>query len=119
MKIVVDENLPRRTVDELRSMGHDVIDIRGTAQEGALDDVLWLLAQRERALLITTDRGFSHRRHEAHWGVLIIALRQPNRTKIHAKVMYALSEYTEWRGLMVIMQDTVLRAIRSASAGTG
>jgi predicted nuclease of predicted toxin-antitoxin system len=53
MNIVVDENLPRRTVDELRSMAHVVIDIRGTAQEGALDDVLWLLAQRERALLIT------------------------------------------------------------------
>jgi predicted nuclease of predicted toxin-antitoxin system len=117
MNIVVDENLPRRTVDELRAMSHIVTDIRGTPQEGALDDSLWLLAQQKQALLITTDRGFSHKRNEAHWGVLIIALRQPNRAKIHAKVMYALSEYTDWWGLMVIMQDTVLRVIRSANDG--
>jgi predicted nuclease of predicted toxin-antitoxin system len=30
MKILVDENIPRMTVDRLRGVGHDVIDIRGT-----------------------------------------------------------------------------------------
>jgi hypothetical protein len=28
MKILVDENIPNITVDELRAMGHDVLDIR-------------------------------------------------------------------------------------------
>ena len=35
MKIFVDENIPSRTVEELRGLGHDVLDIRGTATEFA------------------------------------------------------------------------------------
>ena len=31
MKIFADENIPSRTVEELRGLGHDVLDIRGTA----------------------------------------------------------------------------------------
>jgi hypothetical protein len=33
MKIFVDENIPLMTVRALREMGHDVRDIRGTADE--------------------------------------------------------------------------------------
>jgi hypothetical protein len=31
--------------------------------------------------------------------------------KINAKALYAVSEFTEWRGLKVVMQDTVLRIL--------
>ncbi|MCK4358658.1 MAG: DUF5615 family PIN-like protein [Candidatus Cloacimonetes bacterium] len=34
MKIFVDENIPLITVQTLREIGHDVIDIRGTDDEG-------------------------------------------------------------------------------------
>jgi predicted nuclease of predicted toxin-antitoxin system len=30
MKILVDENIPRMTVDRLRELGHEVRDVRGT-----------------------------------------------------------------------------------------
>jgi predicted nuclease of predicted toxin-antitoxin system len=59
MKIFVDENIPLMTVRALREMGHDVIDIRGTADEGMIDDALWEIIQREERLLITTDKGFT------------------------------------------------------------
>jgi hypothetical protein len=36
VKIFVDENLPFMTVHELLSLGHDVMDIRGTEREGTL-----------------------------------------------------------------------------------
>jgi predicted nuclease of predicted toxin-antitoxin system len=111
MKIIVDENVPRLTVEALRVMGHTVIDLRGSPEEGCTDEALWARAQQEQALLISTDRGFSHRRGEAHHGVLMVCLRQPNRMKINAKALYAVSEFTEWRGLMVVMQDTVLRIL--------
>ncbi|MEE8391926.1 MAG: DUF5615 family PIN-like protein [Anaerolineae bacterium] len=45
MKIFVDENNPSMTVQALREIGHDVLDIRGTEYEGAADDVLWEMAQ--------------------------------------------------------------------------
>ena len=50
------------TVLELQTMGHDVLDIRGTPQQGMLDDELWALAQSEQRLLVTTDKGFTAHR---------------------------------------------------------
>jgi len=37
MKILVDENVPRMTVEALRALGHDVKDIRGTPQQALAD----------------------------------------------------------------------------------
>jgi predicted nuclease of predicted toxin-antitoxin system len=84
MKICVDENIPLITVLELRKLGHDVLDIRGTSGQSMSDEALWEMAQRERRLLITTDKGFGQHRYELHHGILVVRLRQPNEEKIHA-----------------------------------
>ena len=34
MKVLVDENIPLITVEELRLKGFDVLDIRGSAEQG-------------------------------------------------------------------------------------
>ena len=109
MKIFVDENIPLMTVRELIDQGFDVIDIRGTDEQGITDQVLWQKVQDEKCLLITTDKGFSNYRDEAHHGILIIRLRQPSRLKIHQRVMQAIKKYRqeEWPGLMVVMRDEV------------
>jgi len=107
MKIFVDEHIPLMTVRTLRMLGHDVRDIRGTADEGMQDDALWEMAQWEERLLITTDKGFTQYRTVPHHGVLIIRLRRPNRYKIHQRIMQALQQFsgTEWPGLLVVMRD--------------
>lgn len=107
MTIFVDENIPLMTVDALRAMGHDVRDIRGTPNEGLRDDALWEVAQREKRLLITTDKGFAHYRMGSHYGILIVQLRQPNRRRIHRRIMQALERFadTEWPGLLIVMRD--------------
>jgi predicted nuclease of predicted toxin-antitoxin system len=87
MKIFVDENIPLMTVQALREMGHDVLDIRGTPNEGMTNEALWEMIQREGRTLITTDKGFTQHRDEPHHGILIVRLRQPNRWKIHQRVM--------------------------------
>ncbi len=111
MRIVVDENIPRRTVSELRTRGHEVIDVRGSSEEGVDDDALWQKAQRNQALFITTDKGFARFRGQEHWGVLIIRLRQPNVKRIHNRVIQVLEYFnrTDWRNMVVIARDTVLR----------
>jgi predicted nuclease of predicted toxin-antitoxin system len=110
MRILVDENIPNVTVHELRTAGHDVLDIRGSPQQGMFDDELWELAQRERRLLVTTDKGFTEYRDESHHGILVVRLRQPNEERIHARVMAAFRKFVEkdWPGLLVVMRDTVL-----------
>ena len=109
MKIFVDENIPSISVTALRSKGFDVQDIRGTADQGIADEHLWRIVQKEKRLLITTDKGFSIHRDEAHHGILIIRFRQPTRQKIHQRVMQAITKYSseQWPGLMVVMRDTV------------
>lgn len=87
MRIFVDENIPRMTANQLHDFGRDVLDIRRTIQEGISDDEIWQLVQRDKRLLITTDKGFLEHRDSYHSGIPVITLRQPNRYKIHEKIM--------------------------------
>ncbi|NOZ21543.1 MAG: hypothetical protein GXP25_10695 [Planctomycetes bacterium] len=114
MKILVDENIPRMTVKALRELGHDVLDVRGTEHEGSSDHTLWDIAQEEKRLIITTDKGFSDRRQKPHFGILVVRLRQPNRHRIHERVLQALamSQPGEWRDLLVVMRDRARSAWR-------
>lgn len=114
---MVDENIPHMTIQALREQGHEVLDIRGTSNQGMADEDLWEMAQRERRLLITTDKGFTQHRHSAHHGILIIRLRQPNRSRIHERVMRAITQFPgeEWPGLVVVMRDAVRSVWRAGS----
>ena len=89
MRIFVDENIPLMTFEALRALEHDVRDIRGTPNEGLRDEALWEVAQREERLLITTDKAFAHYRTGPHHEILIIQLRQPNRRRMHRRIMQA------------------------------
>jgi predicted nuclease of predicted toxin-antitoxin system len=109
MKILVDENVPRITVDTLVNDGHDVVDFRNTGKKGLSDEDLFLVAQQDQRLLITTDKGFVRNRREPHDGILIVRLRQPNSLKIHRRILRALAQFRpeEWPGLCVVMRDVV------------
>ncbi len=109
MKILVDENIPRITVMSLANLGHDVRDIRGTPAQGASDEELWKIAQSEQRLLITTDKGFSARRNSEHAGMLIVRLSQPNKKRIHDRVLKALagSDEDEWPDQILIVRDRI------------
>ena len=69
---------------------------------------LWKLIQKEKRFFITTDKGFTEYRDAKHYGILIIRLRQPNRIKIHDKVLLAMEqiEEKEWNNLIVVMRDS-------------
>lgn len=107
MKILVDENVPLMTVQALRDAGHDVRDIRHTALQGSTDNDLWQIAQSDERLLITTDKGFVQHREESHRGLLIVRLRQPNRNKIHQRVVQTMTRFDDktWIGLTVVVRD--------------
>ena len=55
MKIFVDENIPRMTVQALHDAGHDVKGIRGTACEGIEDEEIWTMVTQGKRILLTTD----------------------------------------------------------------
>jgi predicted nuclease of predicted toxin-antitoxin system len=115
MRILVDENIPRTTVDHLRELGHDLRDMRGTPDQGLDDADLWDAAQDDGRVLITTDRGFTEFRAVPHHGIVMVRLRQPNRQKIHQAVLRALERFgeEEWPGMLVVVRDATLSVSRS------
>ncbi len=60
MNFLLDENFPKSAERLLIELEHHVIDIRGTALQGADDFHLFELAQQNQAILLTTDRDFYH-----------------------------------------------------------
>ena len=118
MKILVDENIPLLCVSYLLDAGHDVADIRGTQEEGLPDEAVWNKAQGDGRLLITTDKGFAHRRYKEHYGILIVLLRRPNRHSITRRIIEAMELFSsdQWRGLLVVMRDTVMSTWRANAA---
>jgi predicted nuclease of predicted toxin-antitoxin system len=89
MKILVDENIPRMTVNRLRTLGHDVKGIRGTQSQGLPDSDFWNMAVAEQRVLVSTDKGFTDYRWAARRRISVVRPRQPNRLKIHQAVLRA------------------------------
>jgi predicted nuclease of predicted toxin-antitoxin system len=110
VRILVDENIPLMAIEQLRLSGHNIADVRGTLKEGSPDEFLFKKACDESRLLITTDRGFASYRNREHYGILIVALRRPNRQNITTHIVDAIKQFPadQWRGLLVVMRDRAM-----------
>jgi predicted nuclease of predicted toxin-antitoxin system len=94
MKFFLDENFPRLAASMVIAQGHEVFDIRGTAEEGAEDVELFRKAQAREAVFVTTDADFHHTvpwLFDHHHGVIVVLLAQPNGPAILTKFAWALS----------------------------
>jgi predicted nuclease of predicted toxin-antitoxin system len=98
MKFLLDENFPKTAANFLGDHGHECFDVRGTELEGQDDAALVEEAQRREAIILTTDRDFYHTlRHQYpdHAGVVVIALKQPNRQSILERLKWVLANVRE------------------------
>ena len=89
MKFFLDENFPKAAHPLLKNLGHEIFDLRGTSREGSADTKIFQEAQDCEAVFLTTDRDFFHtvpHLYPQHEGVVVIALRQPNRANILDKL---------------------------------
>jgi len=60
LRFVIDEDIPRSTGIALKEYGYDAIDIRDYGLRGSADDKIYKFAQREKAAILTGDRGFGN-----------------------------------------------------------
>ncbi len=98
MKFFFDENFPKAATVVLDSLGHQYFDPRGTEFEGNPDEALLVEAHRIDAVFLTTDRDFFHTlRHEFpdHAGIIVIALKKPNRQAIIDRLIWLLENVDE------------------------
>ena len=106
MIFLLDENFPKSAEQLLIELGHQVIDIRGTEFQGIDDSHLFEIAQQQQAILLSTDRDFYHTiplKFKEHFGVIVIALKQPNRQAILARLHWVVAE-----GLLENLHNTVI-----------
>lgn len=93
MNFFLDENIPKKAADYLLENNHVIFDIRGSSKEGIDDYAIFDLAKKAKAVFLTTDKDFYHTIHfteKPHYGIIVIALRQPNTAAILEKLQWIL-----------------------------
>jgi len=118
MKFFLDENFPKAAVGLLEGMGHEVFDLRGSGREGLPDPDIFAEAQCCDAVFLTTDRDFFHtipHIHEKYASIIVIALRQPNRSSILEKLSWVLKRLQShaFRDRVIQLRDQSWIAIPS------
>ncbi len=110
MKVLVDENIPMSIVELLSSEGFEVLDLRKSVHEGKLDEFIFDYAIDNSAFFITTDKDFFHTvpwKFPEHFGVAIIALKQPNSISLREKAVWLLENFdlSELRNQVILLRD--------------
>ena len=85
MRILLDENFPKSAADVIAAAGHEVLSFADVCEFGADDEEVFVRAQKLGAVILTSDRDFYHTVpliHPEHCGIIVVALRQPNRKAI-------------------------------------
>lgn len=77
MNFLTDANVYKAFVKNLRSLGHDVLDIKEQGLERSSDAEIFTLAHREKRILISMDKDFSsiiHYPPGTHYGIIVVKL---------------------------------------------
>ena len=114
MKILLDENFPRSAEALLATRGHEVFLVGRECPFGASDEVVFATAQRIGAVLLTSDRDFYHTiplTHPKHFGIVVVALRQPSRQAILSRLEWFLTHLSPpFDNRTFILRDRTYRA---------
>ena len=93
MKFLLDENFPASAAQLLESCGHEAVAFETVCDYGDDDEAVFAAAQRIGAAILTSDRDFYHTIpliHPLHAGIVVVALRQPNRAAIQVRLKWFL-----------------------------
>lgn len=118
MRLLVDANLSPRLTDHLSEAGHDVIHVRDRGLQGAEDDAVLDLADRESRVVISADTDFSGilaRRRVRHPSFILIRRRAGRRTSELSPILVTTLNRTEpalTEGAIVVVEDTRIRVRR-------
>ncbi len=109
MRFFLDENFPHSAASVIQACGHEAVSFADACECGASDEVVFNAAQSFGAVLLTSDRDFYHTvplMHPEHCGIVVVALRQPSRTAIAARLKWFLENNVEpLKNRVVILRD--------------
>jgi|SRR5215203_6472437 len=105
MELYADENFPRRVIEHLRALGHDVLTTfeDGRANQSITDhDILARATALKRALLTLNRLDFKrlHRTSPDHAGI-IICTEDPDRAGQAQHIVDSINKAGELRGQLI------------------
>jgi predicted nuclease of predicted toxin-antitoxin system len=109
MNFFLDENFPLTASELLVEAGHRSFRILDFEPQGMDDKTVFEHAQAFEAVLLSTDKDFFHSvpfLFKHHAGVVVIALRQPNRRAILDRLCWFLANMpTDMSNRVYMLRD--------------
>jgi len=110
--------MPRSTVTILKERGYEVKDIRDYDLRGAEDKEIYEFAQREEAVILTSDRGFGNILRfplGTHFGIVVANFPNEMLTQeINKHLLERLKDLSEddFKGNLIIIEPQKIRIKR-------
>jgi predicted nuclease of predicted toxin-antitoxin system len=98
MRLLVDQDIYKITIDNLRKWGHDVLTAKELGLQQASDQDLLKRAQTEKRLLLTRDKGFGglvFLNKELSTGVILLRVAPWIADEVHRELHRLLEEHDE------------------------
>jgi len=111
MDMIVNENVTRSVIEELRRRGNDVVSVK-ESMRGKADDEVLAKAEIERRLVVTLDKDFGEfafrRKLPATCGVVLFRLSGSNPATDKQRILDVLASRSDWAGhFSVVTNDRV------------
>lgn len=111
LRFVIDEDQPRSLGRLLSQQGHDVKDIRDHGLRGFDDKKIYQFAQQNKAVLVTSDFGFSNILHyppKEHQGIVIVHFpNEMTSDRVAQEVIKQLKGFEcddDFKGKLIILE---------------
>lgn len=114
MHFLIDECVSPTTVQLLRNLGHDVLDIKDLKRFGAQDLEIYRIACQQKRVIFTTDKGF-RAFNPARCGGIIISTIRPNtpvRYEPRLKHLLTTTHPDKLTGALVLLEEKRHRLIK-------
>jgi predicted nuclease of predicted toxin-antitoxin system len=98
MRLLVDQDIYKITIDYLREWGHDLLTVKEIGLQQASDDDLLKKAQGENRLFITRDKGFGglvFLNKVLSTGVILLRMTPGSAEEEHRELLRLLGEHGE------------------------
>ena len=91
MRFLIDECVSPTTVQLLRQLGHDVLDIKELKRFGVKDAEIYRIACQQKRAIFTTDKGFRAFNPTACGGIIISTIRPNTPLRYEPRLKHLLT----------------------------
>jgi len=114
VRFVIDECVAPTTALLLRSLGHDVLDVKNLNRLGLKDHEIYSIACQEKRVIFTIDKGFRNFNPTRCGGIIISTIRPntPSRYEPRLKHLLTTTHFEDLADTLVFLEEKRHRIIK-------